>query len=94
MDLFITERLRRLLPRLRDFVQSELLPLEHEFLNRPFRESLPVLRAKREQAKELGFWTPFLAEAHGGLGLTLTEFAHISEELGRTPTAASHSSAS
>ncbi len=85
MDLFITERLRRLLPRLRDFVQSELLPLEHEFLNRPFRESLPVLRAKREQAKELGFWTPFLAEAHGGLGLTLTEFAHISEELGRTP---------
>ena len=30
-------------------------------------------------------WTPHLPKQHGGLGLTLSEFAVISEELGRSP---------
>jgi alkylation response protein AidB-like acyl-CoA dehydrogenase len=30
-------------------------------------------------------WTPHLPQEHGGLGLSLAEFAHLSEEMGRTP---------
>jgi acyl-CoA dehydrogenase len=68
-----------------DFVQNEVLPWETQFLRRPFRELLPGLREKRERVKTLGWWTPHLPEKHGGPGLSLVEFAHISEVLGRTP---------
>jgi alkylation response protein AidB-like acyl-CoA dehydrogenase len=74
-----------LLARVNAFVQDELLPLEHQFLNQTFRDSVPALRAKRERAKELGIWATFLPEKFGGQGLSLTEFARVSEELGRTP---------
>ena len=33
----------------------------------------------------MGLWAPHLPKEHGGLGLTLSEFALVSEELGRTP---------
>jgi alkylation response protein AidB-like acyl-CoA dehydrogenase len=85
MNISATQRSLDLLARVRSFVQEELLPLEHEFLNRPFRDNLPALQAKRRRAKELGLWSPFLPESYGGLGLSLSEFAHVSEELGRTP---------
>jgi alkylation response protein AidB-like acyl-CoA dehydrogenase len=85
MNLSATQRALELLPRVREFARGELLPLEQEFLNRPFRDNLPALQAKRQRAKELGLWSPFLPESYGGLGLSLAEFAHVSEELGRTP---------
>ena len=56
-----------------------------DFLRRPFRELTPALKRKREKVKALGLWAPHLPKEHGGLGLTLSEFALVSEELGRTP---------
>lgn len=79
------EKLPVLLSRIRDFLRAEVYPLEPEFLRRPFRELLPALNAKRERVKALGLWAPHLPEEYGGPGLTLSEFAHVSEELGRTP---------
>ena len=78
-------RLDAILEQVRRFVQEELIPLEHTFLNRPFRELLPTLQAKRQQVKEMGLWAPHLPAEYGGLGLTLSQFARVSEELGRTP---------
>ncbi len=78
-------RMDALLAQVRRFVQEELIPLEHAFLNRPFRELLPTLQAKRQQVKEMGLWAPHLPQEYGGLGLSLTQFARVSEELGRTP---------
>ena len=79
------DRLSPLLARVREFISTEVLPLEREFLRRPFRELLPALVEKRARVKTLGLWTPQLPKEYGGLGLTLTEFALVSEELGRTP---------
>src|SRR6266550_7668040 len=79
------EKLQGSLEKIRTFLQSEILTLESEFLRRPFRELLPLLREKRGKAKALGLWTPHLPEKLGGLGLSLSEFARVSEELGRTP---------
>ena len=79
------EKLQGSLEKIRTFLQSEILPLESEFLRRPFRELLSLLREKRGKAKALGLWTPHLPEKLGGLGLSLSEFARVSEELGRTP---------
>ena len=79
------EDIHQLLSKLRDFLRAEVYPLEQEFLRRPFRELLPALKTKREQVKALGWWSPHLPEEYGGLGLRLSEFAQVSEELGRTP---------
>src|SRR3989442_11303895 len=79
------EKLRTSLQRIRQFVQAEVLPLEGDFMRRPFRELLPRLKEKREKVKALGLWGPQLPEELGGLGLSLSQFARVSEELGRTP---------
>src|SRR2546423_1713466 len=49
------------------------------------RESRHLIKQMRAQVKALGWWTPQLPKEYGGVGLTLTEFARLSEELGRTP---------
>ncbi len=79
------EDIHQLISKLRAFLRDEVYPLEPEFLRRPFRELLPALEAKREQVKALGWWSPHLPKEYGGLGLELSEFAQVSEELGRTP---------
>jgi len=71
---------------LRNFVNSELIPLEPIFLQQGFGAVLPKLRELRENVRQRGWWLPPLSWSHGGLGMPLTEFAAISEELGRTPT--------
>jgi alkylation response protein AidB-like acyl-CoA dehydrogenase len=79
------DRLQTLLPKIREFIIAEAVPLEQEFACRPFRELLPRLAALRQKVKELRLWAPQIPAEHGGLGLTLMEFARVSEELGRTP---------
>ncbi len=79
------ELLNVALEKVRTFVREEALPLEADYLHRPFRELLPTLQAKRQTVKALGLWTPHLPKKYGGLELSLPEFAYISEELGRTP---------
>ncbi len=74
-----------LVQKIRAFLIEEVYPLEQDFLRKRFREMLPVLQEKRQQAKELGVWTPHLPKEYGGLGLSLAEFAPLSEEMGRTP---------
>jgi alkylation response protein AidB-like acyl-CoA dehydrogenase len=80
-----TDRVRTLLPKIQDFLRAEVYALEADFLRRPFRELLPALKEKRDEVKALGLWAPHLPEEYGGLGLSLSEFALVSEELGRTP---------
>lgn len=78
-------RIPNLLSQVRSFLTDEVYPLEREFLNRPFRELVPELNTKRQRVKNLGLWAPHLPSEYGGLGLKLSEFAYLSEELGRTP---------
>lgn len=80
-----SEKLIGLLDRIKEFLQANAYPLEPDFLRRPFRELAPTLNTTREKVKALGLWAPHLPKEHGGLGLTLSEFALVSEELGRTP---------
>ncbi|MCI0697372.1 acyl-CoA dehydrogenase family protein [candidate division KSB1 bacterium] len=74
-----------LVQKIRAFLIEEIYPLEQDFLRKRFRELLPVLQQKREQAKALDLWTPHLPKECGGQGLSLAEFAPLSEEMGRTP---------
>lgn len=78
-------KLPRLLNEIRAFIGEEAIPLERDFLSRPFRDLVPALNEKRRRVKELGLWAPQLPREYGGLGLSLSDFARVSEELGRTP---------
>jgi acyl-CoA dehydrogenase len=84
-EAFDNTKLDELLKRIRDFLLEEVYPFERAFLNSPFRDLLPELKAKRERVKQQGLWAPHLPVSLGGLGLSLLEFARVSEELGRTP---------
>src|SRR5678815_1173862 len=51
----------------------------------PFGDADKVLQQKRQMAKDNGLWAPYLPLSEGGKGLTLTEFAQVSEIMGTSP---------
>ncbi len=83
--LFISDKVKSLLPAYQRFLQQEVYPVELHVITHPFRQSLPLLQKLRTKAKDLKLWAPHLSVADGGLGLTLVEFAQISELLGTSP---------
>ena len=85
VNIFATERLKEIYPRVKDFVEKELYPIELELVQMPFNKAAIILQEKRAKAKQQGFWTPYLSEKDGGLGLTMIEFAQLSELLATTP---------
>lgn len=81
-QLFATEKLQALYPKIKAFVEEELYPTELHLLQDDWSETEPTLRSKREKAKALGIWAPHLPEEEGGQGLSMAEFGQISELLG------------
>jgi alkylation response protein AidB-like acyl-CoA dehydrogenase len=85
MDFTIPEDIQTMTKTIETFLREELIPLEKDFLTGETAELMPVLDNKRSQVKELGLWLPHLPKEYGGMGLSLTEFAHVSEILGFSP---------
>ena len=85
VDLFSTERLKKILPSYRAFIEQEIYPLELALLQLPFQQAEEILHDKRKKVKSLGLWAPYLPEKDGGLGLTMIEFAQLSELMATTP---------
>jgi acyl-CoA dehydrogenase len=85
MDFEIPSRVKPLVKQLRAFVQEEVIPLEPAFLNGEFVDMLPQLEKVRQRVRDAGMWAPHMPQSYGGMGLTLHEFAYVSEELGRSP---------
>lgn len=84
MDFSVPPRVAELLPRIRSFVEERVLPLEQR-LDEDWSVLGRELESVREEVRRHGWWAPFLDKQHGGMGLSLAEFALLSEELGRTP---------
>ena len=72
------------LTKINEVVEKDIIPLENDFLLHGFLNVLPRLNECREKVKKLGLWTPYLSTKYGGLGLTLLEFAEVSEILGKS----------
>ena len=85
MDFSLSPEMSRLRSELRDFVDQQVVPLERRFDETRFRELLPELNSLRDQVRARGWWTPALPQKLGGMGLSLLDFATVSEELGRSP---------
>lgn len=83
-----SDKLRLMTPNpiheVRAFVEEKVQPLELRFLQEGFGAVEPALQALRNQVKSRGWWLPPLPKPWG-MGLSLSEFARWSEELGRSP---------
>lgn len=82
---FLEEELKGLLDQYREFVKTELFPIDLAVVTGPFRSYLPQLDSLRSKAKTLGLFAPHLLKSEGGVGLNLIQFAQVSEILGQSP---------
>jgi acyl-CoA dehydrogenase len=85
MDFSESPKVKAVRNIVRGFMEKEVYPLEQALRQQGFEALLPILTEKRERARETGLWAAHLPEELGGAGLSLTEFAHMSEELGKSP---------
>ena len=83
--LFEKIKIENLVASYRTFLEEEVYPIELQVIQNPFRQSLPLLKNLRAKAKEKKLFAPHLPEQAGGLGLSLLEFAQVSEVLGTSP---------
>lgn len=77
--------LPEILARVRPVVADRLIPLERLLLTGDFPRLSNAMEEVRAEVREMGLWNPHLPADHGGLGLGLDAFAHVSEALGRSP---------
>ncbi|RMG69661.1 MAG: acyl-CoA dehydrogenase [Bacteroidetes bacterium] len=85
LQIFETEKVRTLRPRLQHLLEDHVYPHELAWAQRPFSEVAPILRALRPEVQAAGLWNLYLPAELGGPGLSLTEIAQLSEWLGRSP---------
>jgi alkylation response protein AidB-like acyl-CoA dehydrogenase len=85
-ELFVTDKLKDLLPRMQAFVRNEVVPLEKSLSTKSFTDlEKEELLSLRQKVKQAGLWAPHLSIHEGGMGLSLTEFGQVSEVLGYSP---------
>src|SRR5512139_2671190 len=70
---------------IKTFVMEELYPVEYLLLQQGARAAEAAVYEKREKVKAAGWWAPHIPREHGGMGLSLPEFARVSEVLGLSP---------
>ncbi len=66
-------------------VVEDLLPFESLLLQCQFAELMQKLEGVRERVRREGLWGLSLSRELGGHGLPLDGFAHLAEEMGRSP---------
>ncbi|MBW1989019.1 MAG: acyl-CoA dehydrogenase family protein [Deltaproteobacteria bacterium] len=85
MDFTVSEKMQAVISMMDEFVDRELIPMEPEVATKTFAEMEPELEKKRDMVKKMELWAPNHPVEYGGMGLSLTEHALVSECLGRSP---------
>ena len=79
-----------LVEKVKDFIDSEVIPKEHVFheqinVGKDRWSSYPsVIDELKEKARAKGLWNLFLPESEFGAGLSNYEYAHLAEEMGKS----------
>ena len=96
MELGISAKVAPILEAVKEFIATEVLPVEGEFrtqvavgdrwqLTQRQQEILQDLKSKSRTA---GLWNFFLTDGAGGSGLNTVEYAYLAEEMGKSHLAA------
>jgi alkylation response protein AidB-like acyl-CoA dehydrogenase len=83
----LPDRAATFVREVRSFTDEHIVPLEPKLGALGFVGLKPELDRLRDEVKKRGLWLPFLPTEVGGQGLSLLEYAHVSEALGRSPIA-------
>ena len=92
MDLGISDKLKPILEEVTHFIDTEILPLEHEYHQEvakgdrwAFTErQTEILEGLKAKARAKNLWNFFLTHYEGGHGLNTVEYAYIAQETGRS----------
>ena len=92
MDLGISARVEPILEEVKDFIDTEILPLEMEYHREVGKGSrwtftdrqTEIIEGLKSKAKARNLWNFFLTHWKGGYGLNTLEYAYIAEETGRS----------
>lgn len=86
MDFSLPPEIDALRLRVRDFVTSEIMPLEQDRSNYDAHENIaePVLARMQARVKSAGLWAPQATRERGGLGLSTVGLAACYEEMGKS----------
>ena len=86
MDFAISASLEATRRRVREFVETRLIPIEDDASSYDDHENikLDVLEYLRRDVKAAGLWAPQMPVALGGLGCSIVEMAVLYEEMGRS----------
>ena len=86
MDFSLSDKHESLRKQVREFIDTEVLPLEASKENYDAHENikLELLQTLRSKAKQRGLWAPQCSEERGGLALPLTACAAFYEEANRS----------
>jgi len=92
MDLGISDKVKPILAEVKQFIDTEILPLEREYhaeISKGDRwtyteRQTEILESLKTKAKVQNLWNFFLTHWEGGHGLNTVEYAYIAEETGRS----------
>ena len=92
MDLGVSEKLKPILAEVKQFIDTEILPMEPEYHQEIEKEDrwhftsrqTEILEELKSKAKSRNLWNFFLTHYDGGYGLNTVEYAYIAEETGRS----------
>ncbi|MEP1933443.1 MAG: acyl-CoA dehydrogenase family protein, partial [Roseibium sp.] len=93
MELGLRPEMRQLLERVKEMIQTDILPLEDAFqaeIGKGDRwtytpRQAEILEGLKALARERGLWNFWLTDSTRGFGLTTVEYAYFAEEMGKTP---------
>lgn len=92
MDLGISARVKPILEEVKNFIDTEIVPLEMEYHLEVGKGSrweftdrqTQIIESLKSKAKARNLWNFFLTHWQGGYGLNTVEYAYIAEETGRS----------
>jgi acyl-CoA dehydrogenase len=92
VDLGISEKVKLILEEVKNFIDTEILPLEAEYHQEVEKgdrwaytdRQTEILESLKSKAKAKNLWNFFLTHWEGGYGLNTVEYAYIAEETGRS----------
>lgn len=92
MDLGISAKVKPVLGEVKNFIDTEILPLEMEYHREVGKGSrweftnrqAEIIEGLKRKAKARNLWNFFLTHWKGGYGLNTVEYAYIAEETGRS----------
>lgn len=81
------EEFEELLLKIREFIRSEIIPLEEHYDYQKGRMPEGICEQGRAKVKAAGLWVPHLPREAGGLGLNMPQQCRVFMELGYSPIA-------